>query len=150
MAGFPAALAFLTAAPAQRKRWAAARKAKAAATATPAPAKAAKKKRRLSPEGRARIVAATKRRVGAAPAAAGAGDEPPSRWRRSATRASIAKFKPPSPRQLQRQRTAASPRDGDTYCLTEGRAPRRASHEDFVLAREQLPSVLIHVEDGQV
>lgn len=43
---------------AQRKRWAAARKANAAAT-TPAPAKAAKKKRRLSPDGRARIIAAT-------------------------------------------------------------------------------------------
>jgi hypothetical protein len=38
----------------------AARKAKAAA-ATTAPAKAARKKRRLSPEGRARIIAATKR-----------------------------------------------------------------------------------------
>ena len=47
---------------AQRKRWAAARKAKAEAAATPAPAKADKKKRRLSPEGRVRIVAATKRR----------------------------------------------------------------------------------------
>jgi hypothetical protein len=46
---------------AQRKRWAVVRKAKGAA-ATPAPAKAAGKKRRLSPEGRARIVAATKRR----------------------------------------------------------------------------------------
>ena len=45
---------------AQRKRWVAARKAKAAAT--PTPAKAARKKRRLSPEGRARIVVATKRR----------------------------------------------------------------------------------------
>jgi hypothetical protein len=43
---------------AQRKRWAAARKTKAAAT--PAPANAAKRKRRLIPEGRARIIAATK------------------------------------------------------------------------------------------
>jgi hypothetical protein len=44
----------------QRKRWAAARKPKAAAT--PASAQAAGKKRRLTPEGRARIIAATKRR----------------------------------------------------------------------------------------
>jgi hypothetical protein len=47
---------------AQEKRWAVARKSKADAAAPPAPAKAAKKKRRLSPEGRARIIAATKRR----------------------------------------------------------------------------------------
>ena len=46
---------------AQRKRWAAARNAKAAATA-PAPAKPARAKRRLIPEGRARIIAAAKRR----------------------------------------------------------------------------------------
>jgi hypothetical protein len=51
---------------AQRKRWAADRKAKAAAATTPAPAKAAKQKRRLSPEGRARIITATKRRWAAA------------------------------------------------------------------------------------
>ena len=36
--------------------------AKAAAAATPAPAKTARKKRRLTPEGRARIIAATKKR----------------------------------------------------------------------------------------
>jgi hypothetical protein len=49
----------IVSAAAQTKRWAAARKPKVAA-ATPVPAKAARKKRRLSPEGRARIVAATK------------------------------------------------------------------------------------------
>src|ERR1019366_7742688 len=40
--------------------------AKAAAAATPAPAKTARKKRRLSPEGRARIIAVTKNAVGGA------------------------------------------------------------------------------------
>jgi hypothetical protein len=50
----------------------AARKAKAAA-ATLAPAKAARKKRDLSPEGRARIVAATKRRWAAVRKAKAAG-----------------------------------------------------------------------------
>jgi hypothetical protein len=44
--------------PPRRKRWAAARKVAAA----PAPAKAARKKRRPSPEGVPRIIAATKRR----------------------------------------------------------------------------------------
>jgi hypothetical protein len=43
----------------QKKRWAAVRKAKAGPAATPASAKAGKKKRRLSPEGGAHIVAAT-------------------------------------------------------------------------------------------
>jgi hypothetical protein len=47
---------------AQRKRWTAARKAKAEEATTPAPAKADKKERRLSPEGRARIIAATRKR----------------------------------------------------------------------------------------
>jgi hypothetical protein len=49
---------------AQRKRWAGGRKAKVAAAATLAPAKAVRKKRRLSPEGRVRIIAATERRWG--------------------------------------------------------------------------------------
>ena len=47
---------------AQRKRWAVTRKAKAAEAAAPVPAKTAREKRRLSPEGRARIIAATKKR----------------------------------------------------------------------------------------
>jgi hypothetical protein len=42
--------------------WAAARKAESAVAAAPAPAKTAKQKRRLSPEGRERIIAATKKR----------------------------------------------------------------------------------------
>jgi len=45
---------------AQRKRWAAVQK--VAATPGPPPVEAAKKKPRLSPEGLARIIAATKRR----------------------------------------------------------------------------------------
>jgi hypothetical protein len=47
---------------ASRKRWAALRNAGVASAATPVPAKAARKKRRLSAERRARIVAATKGR----------------------------------------------------------------------------------------